>query len=122
VDQRLHFLRQDGRAVFRFAVHKMVEVSASLLARNGLTVDDLKLFVPHQANLRIIEAAAQRLRLPADRVMVNLERYANTTAATIPIALSEACEEGRLSRGDLVLMVGVGSGYTWGSALFRWGG
>ncbi|MFA6111516.1 MAG: beta-ketoacyl-ACP synthase III [Candidatus Latescibacterota bacterium] len=122
VDQRLHFLRQDGRAVFKFAVLKMVEVSASLLRRNGLTVDDLKLFVPHQANLRIIEAAAQRLGLSSDRVMVNLERYANTTAATIPIALSEACEQGRLSRGDLALMVGVGSGYTWGSALFRWAG
>lgn len=120
VDQRLHYVYQEGRSVFKFAVVKMAEVSASLLQRNGLTGDDLKLFVPHQANLRIIEAAAQRLGLPAEKVMINIDRYANTTAATIPIALSDAVEQGRLQRGDLMLMTGVGGGYTWGSALFRW--
>ena len=121
VDKRMHYIRQEGRTVFRFAVKKMAEVSASLLARNGLTGADLKLFVPHQANKRIIDAAAERLALPAEKVMINIDRYANTTAATIPIALAEAVEQGRLERGDLVLMTGVGGGLTWGSALFRWG-
>jgi 3-oxoacyl-[acyl-carrier-protein] synthase-3 len=121
VDNRLHYVRQDGRAVFKFAVVKMAEVSASLLERNGLTGRDLALFVPHQANRRIIDAAAERMQLPADRIMINIDRFANTTAATIPIALSQACDEGRLSAGDLLLMTGVGAGLTWGSALFRWG-
>ncbi len=121
VDQRLHYVRQDGRAVFKFAVVKMAEISATVLERNGLTGQDLKLFVPHQANRRIIDAAAERMQLPADRVMVNIDRFANTTAATIPIALSQACDENRLQKGDLLLMTGVGAGLTWGSALFRWG-
>ena len=120
VDQRLHFVHQDGRSVFKFAVVKMAEVSASLLDKNGLTGDDLKLFVPHQANLRIIDAAAKRMNLPKEKVMINVDHYANTTGATIPIALSEAWELGRLEKGDLVMMAGVGGGYTWGSALFRW--
>jgi len=120
VDQRLHYVYQDGRAVFKFAVVKMAQVSASLLAKNGLTGEDLKLFVPHQANLRIIDAAAQRMQLPAEKVMVNIGHYANTNAGTIPIALSEAWEQGRLEKGDLVMIAGVGGGYTWGSALFRW--
>jgi len=120
VDQRMHYIRQEGRTVFRFAVEKMAEVSVSLLERNGLTGADLKLFVPHQANKRIIDAAAQRMDLPPEKVMINIDR-ANTTAATIPIALAEAADQGRLERGDLVLMTGVGGGLTWGSALFRWG-
>ena len=120
VDQGMHFLCQDGRVVYKFAVIKMAEVSAELLARNGLAGDDLKLFVPHQANLRIIQAAAQRLKLPPEKVMINIDRYANTTAATIPIALSEACEQGRLTPGDLLMITGIGGGYTWGSALFKW--
>ena len=99
----------------------MAEVSAGLIERNGITGADLKLFVPHQANKRIIDAAAERMNLPPEKVMVNIDRYANTTAATIPIALSEAVDQGRLERGDLVLMTGVGGGLTWGSALFRWG-
>jgi len=120
VDERMHYVYQDGRAVFKFAVVRMAEVSASLLQRNGLTGDDLKLFVPHQANQRIIDAAAQRMKLPPEKVMINIDRYANTTAATIPIALSEACDQGRLEPGDLLMMAGVGGGYTWGSALFQW--
>lgn len=120
VEQRLHYVRQEGRVVFKFAVVKMAEVSICLLERNGLSGKDLKLFVPHQANLRIIEAAVQRMGLTPDKVMVNIDRYANTTAGTIPIALSEAWEQGRLAPGDLVLTATVGSGYTWGSALFRW--
>ncbi|MEE3233594.1 MAG: beta-ketoacyl-ACP synthase III [Candidatus Latescibacterota bacterium] len=122
VDQGLHFVRQDGRSVFKFAVRKMAEVSADLLNRNELSGEDLKLFIPHQANLRIIDAAAERLKLPPEKVLVNIDRYANTTAATIPIALSQACDEKRLQAGDLVLMTGVGAGLTWGSALYRWGG
>jgi len=120
VDRKMHYLYQEGKVVFKFAVVKMAEVSASLLERNGLTGEALKLFVPHQANLRIIEAAAQRMGLPPEKVMVNIDRYANTTAGTVPIALSEACEKGLLAKGDMVLMAGVGGGYTWGSALFRW--
>lgn len=121
VDSRLHYIRQEGRAVFKFAVVKMAEVSASLIERNGLTGADIKLFVPHQANKRIIDAAAERMDLSPDKVMINIDRCANTTAGTIPIALSEAVDEGRLERGDLVLMTGVGGGLTWGSVLFRWG-
>ncbi len=120
VDQRLHYVQQDGRSVFKFAVARMAEVCATVLERNGLTGADLKLFVPHQANYRIIQAAAQRLKLPAEKVMVNIDRFANTTAATVPIALSEAFQQERLESGDLVLLAGVGGGYTWGSVLLRW--
>ena len=120
VEQGLHYLYQEGRAVYKFAVVKMAETSIDLLERNGLSGEDLKLFVPHQANLRIITAAAERMNLPMDKVAVNIDRYANTTAATIPIALSEACEQGQLERGDLMLIAAVGGGFTWGSALFRW--
>ena len=121
VDGRLHYIRQEGSVVFKFAVVKMAEVSVSLIERNGLTGADLKLFVPHQANRRIIDAAAQRMDLAPEKVMINIDRCANTTAATIPIALSEAVNEGRLQAGDLLLMTGVGGGLTWGSVLFRWG-
>lgn len=120
VDQRLHYIRQEGRTVFKFAVTKMAEVSLNLLKRNDLSGDDLKLFVPHQANMRIISATAQRMGLPADKVMINIDRYANTTAGTVPIALSEAHKLGRLDKGDLVQFTAVGGGLTWGSALFRW--
>jgi 3-oxoacyl-[acyl-carrier-protein] synthase-3 len=122
VDQGWHYVYQDGRTVYKFAVVRMAEVSAGLLERNGLTGEDLKLFVPHQANLRIITAAAERMGLPREKVAINIDRYANTTAATIPIALSEAVDHGRLDAGDLVMMTAVGGGMTWGSALFRWVG
>jgi len=121
VDRGLHYIRQEGSVVFKFAVVKMAEVSVSLIERNGFTGADLKLFVPHQANRRIIDAAAQRMGLAPEKVMINIDRCANTTAATIPIALSEAVNEGRLQAGDLLLMTGVGGGLTWGSVLFRWG-
>ena len=120
VEARDHYLHQEGRAVFRFAIQRMAEVSLSLLARNGLTPNDLKLFVPHQANQRIITATAERMGLEEERVLSNIERYANTTAGTVPIALSEAAEEGRLEPGDLVQMTAVGAGLTWGSVLMRW--
>ena len=120
VDHRLHYIRQEGRAVFKFAVTRMAEVSLSLLEKNNFTSQDIKLFIPHQANLRIIKATAERMGLPDEKVMVNIERYANTTAATVPIALSEAVDQGRIEAGDLVLMTAVGGGLTWGSALWRW--
>ena len=121
VDQRLHYVYQEGRTIFKFAVVKMAEVCDSVMHKNGLRGDQLKLFVPHQANRRIIDAAAERLRLRPEQVMINIDRYANTTAGTIPIALSEANDQGLLDPGDLVLFAGVGGGLTWGSVLWRWG-
>jgi len=121
VDAGQHFIRQEGRAVFKFAVSKMAQVSLSLLKRNGLSPQDLDLFVPHQANKRIIDATSDRMGISADKVMINIERVANTTAATVPIALSEALDEGRLQPGHLVQVTAVCGGLTWGSALLRWG-
>ena len=121
VEQRLHFIRQEGRTVFKFAVQRMAEVSLSLLQRNELTPQDLDLFVPHQANQRIIDATANKMKIPADRVMSTIKHMANTTAGTVPIALSEAFDEGRLQPGNLVQLTAVGGGLTWGSALLRWG-
>ncbi len=121
VEKRLHYVQQDGRSVFKFAVKYMSEVSAEILARNGLDVEELKLFVPHQANLRIINSTAERLKLRKDQVAVNIDRYANTTSATIPIGLYEYHEAGRLKKGDLVLLASFGAGFTWGSLLLRWG-
>lgn len=121
IDEGLHFIRQEGRTVFKFAVSKMAQVSLSLLERNGMSPKDLDLFVPHQANRRIIDATAERMGLPADKVMTNIEHMANTTAGTVPIALSEALDEGRLQPGHLVQLTAVGGGLTWGSALLRWG-
>ena len=120
VDAGFHFMQQDGRVVCKFAVQKMAEVSLSLLHKNSLSVDDVDLYVPHQANLRIISATADRMGLSMDKVAVSIEKYANTTAATIPIALSEAVEQGRVKRSDLVQLTAVGGGLTWGSALLRW--
>ena len=120
VDEKMHYIYQDGREVFKFAVSKMAEVSAQLLERNGLVGKDIALFVPHQANKRIIDACVKRTDLPKDRVVLNINRYANTSAATIPIGLSEAAEQGRIQRGDHVLLASAGAGYTWGSALLTW--
>lgn len=120
VDKKKHYIYQDGREVFKFAVPKMAEVSAQILERNGLVGKDIALFVPHQANKRIIDACVKRTDIPQDRVVVNIDRYANTSAATIPIGLSEAVEQGRLSRGDNVLLASAGAGYTWGSTLLTW--
>jgi 3-oxoacyl-[acyl-carrier-protein] synthase-3 len=121
VDQRLHYVKQDGATVFKFAVRMTEEISRRILERNHLTANDVKLFVSHQANRRIIEAAADRLGLREDQVIINLERYGNTTAATIPLALTDARAQGRLKRGDLVLLASVGAGFTVGSVLLRWG-
>ena len=121
VDQRLHYVHQDGRSVFKFAVKYMADVSAEILARNGYGVEEVKLFVPHQANLRIINSTADRLKLKKEQVAVNIDRYGNTTSATIPIGLYEYHEQGKLKRGDLVLLSSFGAGFTWGSVLMRWG-
>jgi 3-oxoacyl-[acyl-carrier-protein] synthase-3 len=120
VANRLHYVKQDGSAVFKFAVRNTQEVALRLLERNGLTGADLDLFVSHQANRRIIEAAAERLGLPSEKVVINLEKYGNTTAGTIPLALAEARADGRLKKGDLVLLASVGAGFTVGSVLLRW--
>ena len=114
------FLQMDGQAVFKFAVRKTEEISRRVLDRNGLTPADLSLFVSHQANRRIIEAASERLGLGPDKVIINLEMYGNTTAGTIPLALADARKQGRLKKGDLVLLASVGAGFTVGSVLVRW--
>jgi 3-oxoacyl-[acyl-carrier-protein] synthase III len=120
VEKRLHYVKQDGQTVFKFAVRKTEEIARTILARNGLKAADVDLFVSHQANRRIIEAAANRLGLDACKVIINIEMYGNTTAGTIPIALNEARETGRLKKGDLVLLASVGAGFTVGSVLLRW--
>ncbi len=120
VDQRLHYVKQDGAAVFKFAVRKTEEICRRVLERNNLTGADLDLFVSHQANRRIITAAAERLGLPDEKVVINLEMYGNTTAATIPLALADAMSQKRLKKGDLVLLTSVGAGFTVGAVLLRW--
>jgi 3-oxoacyl-[acyl-carrier-protein] synthase-3 len=121
VDQRLHYVKQDGQTVFKFAVRKNEEIAVRLLEGNGLTAADIDLYVSHQANRRIIEATAQRLGLPPEKYIVNLEKYGNTTGGTIPLALSDARAQGRLKKGDLVLLASVGAGFTAGGVLLRWG-
>jgi 3-oxoacyl-[acyl-carrier-protein] synthase-3 len=120
VEQRLHFVKQDGQAVFKFAVRKTEEISRVIMQRNGLTADDIALFVSHQANRRIITAAADRLGFEPSKVVINLERFGNTTAATIPLALNDCVQDGRLHKGDLVLLASVGAGFTVGGVLLRW--
>ena len=120
VDQKMHFVHQDGQAVFKYAVRKQTELCEKLLERNGLKASDIKAFIPHQANKRIIVASAERLGLKLDSVIVNIDRYGNTTAATIPLAMESARQEGKLRKGDLVMLASVGAGFTTGAALLRW--
>ncbi|HEV8145241.1 MAG TPA: beta-ketoacyl-ACP synthase III [Bryobacteraceae bacterium] len=120
VQNRLHFVKQDGQAVFKYAVRKMYESCRDLLARNGLTGKDVKLLIPHQANKRIITAAADRLGMTEDQVIINIDRYGNTTAGTIPLATRDAIEQGKLKKGDLVVFAAVGAGFTVGANLWRW--
>ena len=121
VANRMHYVKQDGQTVFKFAVRKTEEISRRVLERNGLDPSQLDLFVSHQANRRIITAAAERLGLPDSKVVINLERFGNTTGATIPLALADAAADGRLRRGDLVLLASVGAGFTVGAVLLKWG-
>jgi len=120
VAHRLHYVKQDGQQVFKFAVKKISEMCEELLSRNGLTARDVSIMIPHQANRRIIMATAERLGLPMDRVLVNIDKYGNTTAGTIPLATRDAISQGRLKKGDLVLFAAVGAGYTAGACLWRW--
>ena len=120
IDKRLHYVKQDGATVFKFAVKKTEEICRRVLDRNRLTSADLDLFVSHQANRRIIAAAAERLGLPDEKVVINLEMYGNTTAATIPLALADAMRQKRLKKGSLVLLTSVGAGFTVGAVLLRW--
>jgi 3-oxoacyl-[acyl-carrier-protein] synthase-3 len=120
VQQGLHYVHQDGQQVFRYAVRKMYEICEQLLKRNNLTARDVAIMIPHQANRRIICAIAERLGIPMDHVMVNIGRYGNTTAGTIPLATRDAISEGRLKKGDIVLFAAVGAGYTAGASLWRW--
>jgi 3-oxoacyl-[acyl-carrier-protein] synthase III len=120
IDAREHYLKQDGRRVFKHAVTRITEVIRELLDKQGLSVDDVDLVVPHQANIRIIEACWKRLGIPKERVMVSVERWANTTAGTIPTTLDLAVEQGRISEGSTVVLATFGAGFTWGSALLQY--
>lgn len=120
VEQKMHYVHQDGQAVFKFAVRKQAEICEKLLQRNGLKGGDIAAFIPHQANRRIITATADRLGLRPESVIINIDRYGNTTAGTIPLAMNTAREEGKLKRGDLVLLASVGAGFTVGATLLRW--
>jgi 3-oxoacyl-[acyl-carrier-protein] synthase-3 len=121
IDQRMHYVKQDGATVFKFAVRKTEEIARRVLERNGLTANDLDLFVSHQANRRIIQSATEKLGVDEQKVIINIERFGNTTAATIPLALNDAVCSGRLKKGDLVLLASVGAGFTVGAVLLRWG-
>ena len=120
VEQKMHYVHQDGQAVFKFAVRKMAELCEKLLQRNGLTGKDIDVFIPHQANKRIITATADRLGMPMEKVIIDIDRYGNTTSATIPLAMNTARQEGKLKKGDMVLLAAVGAGFTVGTTLLRW--
>ena len=120
IDKKMHYVHQDGQAVYKFAVRKMVEASETVLKRNGIAAADLACFIPHQANRRIITSSAERLGLRDEQVIINIDRFGNTTAATIPLATETAIQEGRLKKNDYVLIASVGAGFTLGAALLRW--
>ena len=120
VDKRMHYIHQDGQQVFKYAVKKMAEMTERVLQKNGLTGKDVDCFIAHQANRRIIVATAERLKMPMEKVIINIDRYGNTTAGTIPLAMNTAIEEGKLKKGSLVLLASVGAGFTVGATLLRW--
>ncbi|MFB5759769.1 beta-ketoacyl-ACP synthase III [Paenibacillus medicaginis] len=120
IENKLHYIYMNGREVFKFAVRVMGTATDVVLGKAGLDKSDIDVFIPHQANIRIIQSAMQRLDLPEDKVMINVDKYANTSAASIPLALVEAAEEGRMKAGDRVLMVGFGGGLTWGASVLVW--
>ena len=120
LDKGMHYVYQDGKTVFKFAVKNMADVSKEILDNNNIAGENLKLFIPHQANKRIIDAAAKRCGLTEDQVLININKYGNTTAGTIPIALDDAVEANMLEKGDLVLFAAFGGGFTWGSMLIKW--
>ena len=120
VDQKMHYIHQDGQQVFKYAVRKMAEMTERVLQRNHVTGNDIDCFIAHQANRRIISATADRLKMPMDKVVINIDRYGNTTAGTIPLAMQTALETGKLKKGDMVLLAAVGAGFTSGATLLRW--
>jgi 3-oxoacyl-[acyl-carrier-protein] synthase-3 len=120
VDAKMHYVHQDGQAVFKFAVRKQTELCEKILERNGIKACDIDVFIAHQANKRIITATADRLGLRPESVVINIDRYGNTTAGTIPLAMDTARQEGKLKKGDLVLLASVGAGFTIGATLLRW--
>jgi 3-oxoacyl-[acyl-carrier-protein] synthase-3 len=120
LDERTHLVKMAGREVFKAAVRSMAEAADQALLRAGLTGEDIDLFVPHQANIRIIEATAKYANVPMEKVFVNVDRYGNMSSATVPVALDEAVEQGRVKPGDYVMMVAFGAGFTWGSAVVQW--
>ncbi|MDT3426367.1 3-oxoacyl-[acyl-carrier-protein] synthase-3 [Paenibacillus forsythiae] len=120
VEGKKHFIYMNGREVFKFAVRVMGAATEKVLGKAGLAKEDIDLFIPHQANIRIIQSAMQRLDLPPEKCVINVDKYANTSAASIPLALVEAAEEGRMKEGDTVLMVGFGGGLTWGASILVW--
>ena len=120
VDRKMHYIHQDGQQVFKYAVKKMAEMTETVLKRNGLSGEDVDCFIAHQANRRIITATADRLKMPMDKVIINIDRYGNTTAGTIPLAMQTAVEEGKLRKGDTVLLAAVGAGFTSGATLLQW--
>ena len=120
VNDRAHYIKQDGKTVFKHAVKGMADVSEKILSRNNLTGDDIALFIPHQANKRIIDSAANRCGISEEKVLINIDRYGNTTAGTIPIAINEAINDKRIKDGDYVLLASFGAGFTWGSILLKW--
>lgn len=120
VNSRLHYIKMNGNEVFKFAVKIMEEASLEVIKRGQVEIDEVSLFIPHQANIRIINSAAKRLGIPEEKVFVNVHKYGNTSSASVPLALDEAYREGKIKRSDLVLLVGFGAGLTWGSALIRW--
>lgn len=121
LDRKMHYLRMDGPRVFKFAIRAMVQSVREIMASSGLLPDEVSLIIPHQANLRIIQAAAKELGIPMEKFYINLDRYGNTSAASIPVALCEAVEEGRIKDGDNVILVSFGAGLTWGACAVRWG-
>jgi len=120
VEDKQHFLKMNGKEVFKFAVRVMGEASEAAIKKAGIETKDVSLFIPHQANIRIIESAAERLGLPSDKVFVNVDRYGNTSAASVAIALDEALEQGRIKQGDKIVLVAFGAGLTWASAVLEW--
>ncbi|MCD6156629.1 MAG: ketoacyl-ACP synthase III [Candidatus Atribacteria bacterium] len=120
VEKRLHYIKMSGNEVFKFAVRIMEEASREVAKRAGVGLEEVALFIPHQANIRIVDSAIRRLKIPQEKIFVNVHKYGNTSSASIPIALDEAYREGKIKEGDLVLLVGFGAGLTWGSALIRW--
>jgi 3-oxoacyl-[acyl-carrier-protein] synthase-3 len=120
VDKKMHYIHQDGQQVFKYAVKKMAEMTERVLSKNGLTGADVDCFIAHQANKRIIMATAERLKMPLDKVVINIDRFGNTTAGTIPLAMQTAVDEGKLKKGSLVLLAAVGAGFTSGATLLRW--